>query len=105
MGLQRREFYEMPVGEFLEALAAYRRKEAAERRHTGELARGAALRLFNIQLRRKDQIRKPSDFWAMPWDDEDGATAAPERDGGTPMKDEDGRRSLARLLARLNGKK
>ncbi len=103
MGMTRREFYEMPVGEFLEALAAYRRKEAAERRHAGELARGAALRLFNIQLRRKDQIRRPSEFWPMPWDDED-VKVSPAADGRRPRTEEEGRRSLARLVGRLNGK-
>lgn len=104
MGMTRREFYEMPVGEFLEALAAYRRKEAAERRHAGELARGAALRLFNLQLRRKDQIRKPSEFWPMPWDSENGGgSPAPEK--RRPKTEEEGRRSLARLVGRLNGDK
>lgn len=58
----------MPVGEFWEAVRAYGRKEEANARHLGELARGAALRLFNVQLRRKDQIRDPADFWPMPWD-------------------------------------
>lgn len=103
MGMTRREFYEMPVGEFLEALAAYRRKEAAERRHAGELARGAALRLFNIQLRRKDQIRRPSEFWPMPWDG-DEVEVSPASEKRSPQAEKENRRSLARLVGRLNGK-
>lgn len=59
----------MPVGEFWEALGAHQREVEAERRHMGELVRGAALRLFNINLKRKDQIRDPRKFWEMPWDE------------------------------------
>lgn len=63
-------FYEMRVGEFFEALMAYRREKEGDRMHAGELARGAALRLFNIQLKRGSQIKDPRDFWPMPWDED-----------------------------------
>ncbi len=88
--MPRAEFYDMPVGEFWEAMRAYGVKEEADARHLGELARGAALRLFNVQLRRKDQIRRPEDFWPMPWDARDAAT--PEMSAGQRE------RSAARLL-------
>ena len=29
-----------------------------------------AIRLFNIQLDKKDRISKLRDFWSMPWDEE-----------------------------------
>lgn len=58
----------MRIGEFFEALKAYRDEKDADRRHAGELARGAALRLFNLQLRKGSQILDPSKFWPMPWD-------------------------------------
>ncbi len=45
----------MTPGEYWEAMAAHQKEVESERRHTGELARGAALRLFNIQLRSKEK--------------------------------------------------
>ena len=60
----------MRVGEFWEALKAYRDEKDADRRHAGELARGAALRLFNLQLKKGSQILDPAKFWPMPWDEE-----------------------------------
>ena len=68
--MRRSDFYDMPVGEFWEAVAAHYREVEADRRHVGELVRGAALRLFNINLKRSDQIKDPRKFWPMPWDDE-----------------------------------
>lgn len=68
--MSRADFYDMTPGEFWEAMAAHQKEVESERRHQGELARGAALRLFNIQLRSKDQIKDPRDFWPMPWDEE-----------------------------------
>ena len=78
--MSRAEFYDMPVGEFWEAVNAYYETEESERRHIGELVRGAALRLWNIQLKKGDQIRDPSKFWPMPWDDvvEEGDEAVRE---------------------------
>lgn len=70
LGMRRSDFYDMPVGEFWEALEAHYKEVEAERRHVGELVRGAALRLFNINLKKSDQIRDPRKFWPMPWDDE-----------------------------------
>lgn len=90
MGMARAEFYDMPVGEFFEALRAYGRREETNARHLGELARGAALRLFNVQLRKKDQIRDPAEFWPMPWDAQ--KAKAPE------MSPEQKERSIGRLL-------
>jgi hypothetical protein len=88
--MTRAEFYGMPVGEFWEAMRAYGRREEANARHLGELARGAALRLFNVQLRRKDQLKEPADFWPMPWDAKE--SNAPE------MSSEQKERSIGRLL-------
>ena len=59
----------MTPGEFWEALAAYADEKAADRRHMGELVRGAALRLCNLQLPRNHKIADPRKFWAMPWDE------------------------------------
>lgn len=88
--MTRAEFSDMPVGEFWEAVRAFGRREEANARHLGELARGAALRLFNIQLRKKDQIRDPAEFWPMPWDAQEAK--APE------MSPDEKERSIGRLL-------
>ena len=73
LGIRRGDFYEMRVGEFWEAMKAYHDGKEGDRMHTGELARGAALRLFNIQLKRGSQIKDPRDFWPMPWDEDKDA--------------------------------
>ena len=59
----------MRPDEFWEAMDAHNREKEADRRHMGELVRGAALRLFNLQLAAKDRISDPSKFWRMPWDE------------------------------------
>lgn len=58
----------MRPGEFWEAMDAHAKEKEADRRHAGELARGVALRLFNIQVAPKSRISDPAKFWPMPWD-------------------------------------
>jgi len=88
LGMTLGNFLDCPVGVFWEAVEAHQREMEAGRRHTGELIRGAALRLFNLQLKRGDQIKDPRDFWPMPWDDEKEAGEAGERpEAGTGMRD------------------
>lgn len=67
--LPKSEFYQMRPGEFWEAMDAYSREQEANRRHIGELARGAALRLFNVLVAPQSRISDPAQFWVMPWDD------------------------------------
>lgn len=69
LGLRREDFYLMRPGEFWEAVAVKTEYIDADRRHSGELARGMALRLVNIQLKQSDRYTKPSAFWQMPWDE------------------------------------
>lgn len=59
----------MRIGEYFEALQAYRDEKTADRMHIGELIRGAALRLWNLQVKPKSRIKDPVKFWQMPWDD------------------------------------
>ena len=59
----------MRPGEFWEAMDAHAKEKEADRRLAGELARGVALRLFNIQVAPKSRISDPVKFWPMPWDD------------------------------------
>lgn len=59
----------MRLGEFWEAMNAYNKEKEADRRHIGELARGVALRLFNVQVAQKSRISDAALFWPMPWDE------------------------------------
>ncbi len=67
------QFYELRIGEFWEAMDAYWAEKGADRKHIGELVRGAALRLFNTQV--KNPEKKAEKFWPMPWDDNAEAEA------------------------------
>ena len=59
----------MRPGEFWEAMNAYNDEVTAQRRHLGELTRGATLRLWNLQVEKNDRIDDARKFWPMPWDD------------------------------------
>ena len=59
----------MRPGEFFEALSAHQREKEDDRRHVGELVRGAVLRLYNSERKPVHQILDPAKFWRMPWDD------------------------------------
>ena len=63
------DFNRLRLGELLDAMRVWQEEKKAERRHIGELVRGAALRLFNLQLKAKDRITDPAKFWRMPWDE------------------------------------
>ena len=67
--LSRNEFYMMRLDEFWEAMDAHNKEVEADRRHMGELVRGATLRLFNLQIAKKDRFTDPAKFWRMPWDE------------------------------------
>lgn len=58
----------MVVGEFWEAMSVYQEEKDADRRHIGELVRGAAHLLWNIQVGEKNKIKDVATFWPMPWD-------------------------------------
>lgn len=79
-------------------MAAYRREKELDRRHMGELARGAALRIFNIQLAPKDRVSDPAQFWPMPWDDEKEAPDATLQ----MMTEEERRENAKEFLKRIN---
>ena len=99
LGMRISDFYDMPVGVFWEAVEAHYKEVEAERRHVGELVRGAALRLFNINLKKSDQIRDPRKFWPMPWDETVEADEANEE--FTSMTDEQRTASARELLKRI----
>ena len=69
----------MRPGEFWEAMNAWQADKEADRRHVAEVIRGVGIRLFNIQLNPKDQIRDIRKFLPLPWDNEDKETGEIDR--------------------------
>lgn len=59
----------MRPGEFWEAMNAYNAEVTAQRRHLGELVRGATLRLWNLQVDKTYRINDVRKFWHLPWDE------------------------------------
>ena len=60
----------MRPGEFWEAMMAWQADKEADRRHVAEVIRGVGVRLFNIQLKAKDQIKDVRKFLPLPWDED-----------------------------------
>ena len=69
----------MRPGEFWEAMMAWQADKEADRRHVAEVIRGVGVRLFNIQLKAKDQIKDVRKFLPLPWDDKDHETGEIDR--------------------------
>ena len=61
----------MRPGVFWEAIVAWQADKEADRRHVAEVIRGVGVRLFNIQLKPKDQIKDVRQFLPLPWDESD----------------------------------
>ena len=69
----------MRPGEFWEAMKVWQADKEADRRHVAEVIRGVGVRLFNIQLKQKDQVRDIRKFLPLPWDDKDNETGEIDR--------------------------
>lgn len=92
------DFERMHLGELLDAMKVWQEEKMAERRHIGELIRGASLRLFNLQLKAKDRITDPVKFWRMPWDEDDEV----EKEVASWTQEERDRKAKD-FLSRING--
>lgn len=91
----------MRPGEFWEALRAHGAEVNADRRHLGELVRGATLRLWNLQVGKQYRERSPEKFWPMPWDD------APDQEADeinrlAHLGEEERNREVEKFMNRLN---
>ena len=78
---------------------AHNKEKEADRRHMGELVRGATLRLFNLQVAQKDRISDPAKFWRMPWDEI--TTVDEEQDEFENMTDEQRAESARNFLNKV----
>ena len=97
------EFYMMRPGEFWEAMIAWREDNEADRRHVAEVIRGVGVRLFNIQLKPKNQISDIRKFLPLPWDEEDCSGEEVERLNS--MSVEDKFAAAHSFLERINWRK
>ncbi|MBR4227854.1 MAG: hypothetical protein IKR72_01975 [Bacteroidales bacterium] len=99
--MPRRDFYDLRLGEFFEAMDAYRREAESGREHVGNLVRTQTFRIFRLFASKKDQARlkKEEQFWPMPWDEpeEDAAEALAK------MSAEDRQERLKDFLNKLDG--
>lgn len=91
----------MRPGEFWEALRAYDSKVSADRRHLGELFRGATLRLWNMQVKKSDRISDPVKFWPMPWDEPEKASQEIKRLAS--LSEEETQKEVEKFFAKVNG--
>ncbi|MCR5408136.1 MAG: hypothetical protein K6E61_03420 [Bacteroidales bacterium] len=92
----------MRPGEFWEALIAWQADKEADRRHVAEVIRAVGVRLFNIQLKAKDQIKDVRKFLPLPWDEEEPSNEEAERLAAL-SKEEQAKEAKA-FLERINQK-
>ena len=59
----------MRMGEFFEAMDAFRKEAEAGRIHVGNLVRGLCIRIWNLLVGKKERVRDERKFWPMPWDE------------------------------------
>jgi len=70
LGMSPDEFYEMRLRDFFLKLFAFRKEQEIDRRENAELIRLQTVELLNINLKDDDKIKKTSDLWKFPWDNE-----------------------------------
>ena len=92
----------MRPGEFWEAIEAYKEEKSADRRHIGELVRGATLRLFNLHVDKRYRTADPHKFWAMPWDEEKESSESKEIQRLSHLGKADARKEVDKFFERIN---
>lgn len=100
LGMTRSVFYETRPGEFWEALRAHEEEVVADRRHIGELVRGATLRLWNLQVKKEARMTNPAKFWPMPWDEVDSGENEIKR--LAHLNEEETQKEVRKFLQRVN---
>lgn len=101
--ITRSDFYDMRMGEFFEAMGAYRKEAESGREHVGNLARTMTFRIFRLFASKKDQARfaREEKFWPMPWDAVDEAEDRAQ--ALARMTDEERTARLNDFLRQLDG--
>lgn len=93
----------MRPGVFWEAIVAWQADKEADRRHVAEVIRGVGVRLFNIQLKPKDQIKDVRKFFPLPWDEDEPSNEEAERLNAL-SKEEQAAEAMA-FMERINAKR
>lgn len=103
LGLTPKQFGELRMPEFWSGIEAHVSEKEADRRHVGELVRGATLRLWNLQVKKQHRISDPAEFWRMPWDEQPTKS---ERSENVENSSEEERNKMANdFIARLDGER
>ena len=105
--MSRADFYDFRLGEFFEAMRAYRQEAESGREHVGNLVRTQTFRIFRLFASKKDQARlkKEEQFWPMPWDERSGQAEKDEIRRLESLDEEAAKREADKFLSRLNGSK
>lgn len=76
-GLTPAEFWEMTPVDFRLYMKGYHKRERdrlneaeAQIKQAWEMTRMQTVTLLNVQLQKKDQVKRPTDLWKFPWDSE-----------------------------------
>lgn len=97
LGLDRKSFGLLRIGEFWEAMVVWSEDRDADRRQLFQLIRNVGHSLFNLQLDKKDKI-PPEKYIPLPWDDIPEDAAEHLRN----MTDEEKKASLESLRKVIN---
>lgn len=92
----------MRIGEFFEAMDAFRKEAEAGRQHAGNLVRGLCIRIVNLFVAKKDRMKDERKFWPMPWDDPDKDDAVDVARRLNRMSAEDRQVEIDHFLNKLN---
>lgn len=92
----------MRIGEFFEAMDAFRKEAEAGRQHTGNLVRGLCIRIVNLFVAKKDKMTDTRKFWPMPWDEQPEEDAAEVAKGLAQMSAEERQNKINDFLRKLD---
>ena len=90
----------MRMGEFFEAMDAFRKEAEAGRMHVGNLARGLGIRIWNLLVSKKDRAKDERKWWPMPWDEPDDTSQDAARELAA-MSDEERQATVNEFLSKI----
>lgn len=89
------------MGEFFEAMDAFRREAEGDRIHVGNLARGLCIRVVNLFVSKNKKIRDAKKYWPMPWDEADKEDSASVAKKLSEMSDAERQVKVNEFLAKV----
>ena len=91
----------MRMGEFFEAMDAFRKEAEGGRIHAGNLVRGLCIRIVNLFVAKKDRVTDAGKFWPMPWDEPDERDAVDVAKKLADMSDQDRQEKINEFLKKI----